>query len=99
MWTILRFKVSDQDSLSEALSLDEISDDWEQLRSKPETAQEITNKIVLTDTSQPSPNIQWPTIGEFTCELGVKKIEEYIKVNSIRIRGFLYYFINRISTH
>ncbi|CAH8831212.1 unnamed protein product [Trichobilharzia szidati] len=75
----LNFKVSDQDSLSENLSLDEISDEWEQLHCKPETAQEITNKIVLTDTSQPSPNIQWPTIAEFTCELGVKKIEEYIK--------------------
>ncbi|TPP58611.1 A-kinase anchor protein 14 [Fasciola gigantica] len=35
--------------------------------------------IQLSDEIHPTPNIQWPTIGEFTPELGLKKIEEYIQ--------------------
>ncbi|KAA0186916.1 A-kinase anchor protein 14 [Fasciolopsis buskii] len=35
--------------------------------------------IRLSDEVHPTPNIQWPTIGEFTPEQGLKKIEEYIK--------------------
>lgn len=37
--------------------------------------------IRLSDEVHPTPNIQWPTIGEFTPEQGLKKIEEYIKVS------------------
>ncbi|KAF7257877.1 hypothetical protein EG68_04848 [Paragonimus skrjabini miyazakii] len=36
-------------------------------------------RVILDDESHPTPNIVWPTIGEFNKELGLKKIEEYIQ--------------------
>ncbi|GAA56582.1 A-kinase anchor protein 14 [Clonorchis sinensis] len=35
--------------------------------------------IVLDNEPNLTPNIKWPTIGEFNPELGLKRIEEYIK--------------------
>ncbi|KAF5403096.1 hypothetical protein PHET_03349 [Paragonimus heterotremus] len=36
-------------------------------------------RVVLDDEPHPTPNIVWPTIGEFNKELGLEKIEEYIQ--------------------
>ncbi|KAF8567315.1 hypothetical protein P879_02981 [Paragonimus westermani] len=36
-------------------------------------------RVILDDEPHPTPNIVWPTIGEFNKELGLKKIEEYMK--------------------
>ncbi|VDP87959.1 unnamed protein product [Echinostoma caproni] len=35
--------------------------------------------ICLSEEIHPTPNVNWPTIGEFTPELGLKRIEEYIQ--------------------
>ncbi|CAH8491064.1 unnamed protein product [Heterobilharzia americana] len=76
---IMRIQADDTESIYETSSLDEIPGSWERLHHQNETTEEITAKIILSDNPHPSPNIQWPTIAEFTPELGRKKIEEYIK--------------------
>ncbi|CAH8490011.1 unnamed protein product [Schistosoma rodhaini] len=44
-----------------------------------ESSYEILDEIILSDNPLPLPNIQWPTIEEFTPKLGLEKIEKYIK--------------------
>lgn len=45
-----------------------------------ESSYEINDEIILSDKPLPIPNIQWPTIEEFTPKLGLEKIEKYVKV-------------------
>ncbi|CAH8441169.1 unnamed protein product [Schistosoma mattheei] len=44
-----------------------------------ESSYEINDEIILSDKPLPIPNIQWPTIEEFTPKLGLEKIEKYVK--------------------
>ncbi|KAA3679385.1 uncharacterized protein DEA37_0007517 [Paragonimus westermani] len=51
-------------------------------------------RVILDDEPHPTPNIVWPTIGEFNKELGLKKIEEYIKTQQIGV----YYQVETFRT-
>ncbi|CAI2723178.1 unnamed protein product [Schistosoma spindalis] len=74
----LNMKPGDSESLYEISSTDYNYYDLEKLYPN-ESSYEITDKIILSDKPLPFPNIQWPTIEEFTPKLGLEKIEKYIK--------------------
>ncbi|CAL8072046.1 unnamed protein product [Calicophoron daubneyi] len=89
---ITRLKASQSPSDDGALSLTAASileDALKGISNEPDSGDECSEtvhynetgkeEIRLDDEQHPSPNIMWPSIKDFTPEIGLKKIEEYIK--------------------